>query len=318
MALLCATVFWGLSFPLGKSLALAHEAVAGNEADVFITVSTIWPRFAIAALVMLPFAWRALSRLTRRELSQGAGLALFLSGGLALQMDGLRYTEASTSAFLSQGYTILLPLAVFGRMRRWPSSGFVVGTVLVVAGLMVLAGVDWRTLRMGRGEFETLLSTGFFTGQILWLDRSVFRGNRPLAVTLVMFTVVASLFLGAALALGSSPAAVVAPFRSPSWLAFTLGLSFACTVGAITLMNAFQPFLNPAEAGVIYATEPVWASIMALFLPAWISLWSGLDYPNESLTAKLLIGGGLVTLANIVIQWHPPAATHGNEKAVAS
>jgi hypothetical protein len=45
---------------------------------------------------------------------------------------------------------------------------------------------------------------------------------------------------------------------------------------------------------------------MALFLPALFSGWTGLDYPNELLTWHLLLGGGLITLANILIQLKPP------------
>ena len=48
---------------------------------------------------------------------------------------------------------------------------------------------------------------------------------------------------------------------------------------------------------------------MALFLPALFSAWAGFDYANERLTWHLLLGGGLVTLANILIQLKPPPET---------
>jgi len=56
------------------------------------------------------------------------------------------------------------------------------------------------------------------------------------------------------------------------------------------------------EAGLIYSVEPVLTSILALFLPACISMWAGIHYANETLTARLLIGGGLVTAANVLVQ----------------
>ena len=40
------------------------------------------------------------------------------------------------------------------------------------------------------------------------------------------------------------------------------------------------------------------------------SVWAGINYPDETLTAKLLLGGGLITAANILLQsrWLEPSA----------
>jgi hypothetical protein len=39
-----------------------------------------------------------------------------------------------------------------------------------------------------------------------------------------------------------------------------------------------------------------------------LSAWAGIDYPNESLSVSLLVGGGLVLAANLVVQFKPPKA----------
>jgi len=59
-------------------------------------------------------------------------------------------------------------------------------------GVAVLGQFDWRALRLGRGEWETLISAVFFTAQILWLEKPAFRGNHAGRVTLAMFVVVAA------------------------------------------------------------------------------------------------------------------------------
>jgi hypothetical protein len=79
-------------------------------------------------------------------------------------------------------------------------------------------------------------------------------------------------------------------------------LIFLCTMIAFVLMNHWQPYLPAPEAAVIYAAEPVFASLFALFLPAWLSKLIGLSYANEQLTLSLLVGGGLITFANVLIQ----------------
>ena len=75
-----------------------------------------------------------------------------------------------------------------------------------------------------------------------------------------------------------------------------------CTLGAYTLMNVWQPYVTATEAGLIYCIEPLFASVFALILPRWISRMAAIDYPNERITSHLLIGGGLITAANVLIQ----------------
>jgi hypothetical protein len=45
---------------------------------------------------------------------------------------------------------------------------------------------------------------------------------------------------------------------------------------------------------------------MSLFLPGIFSVIAGINYRNESGTWTLLIGGGLITMANVLLQWNPP------------
>ena len=85
-------------------------------------------------------------------------------------------------------------------------------------------------------------------------------------------------------------------------------LVLICTLIAYSIMNYWQKRVTATEAGLIYCLEPVCASIFALFMPAWFSLWAGITYPNESLTTRLLLGGSLVTAANVLLQspWMEP------------
>jgi len=72
-------------------------------------------------------------------------------------------------------------------------------------------------------------------------------------------------------------------------------------------MNKWQPKITSTEAGLIYCVEPLFASIFVLFVPAIFSRWAGIDYPNEHATWSLVVGGGLITLANVVVQMSPEA-----------
>src|SRR5579871_6336650 len=172
--LIGATVFWGLSFPLIKAIMLTHARLLPGSGTWFITAQTLWPRFTLSLLVIAALNFRELRTLTRSEWRQGLGLGLFSATGLCFQIDGLQFTAASTSAFLTQLYAILIPVWLAVRQRRNPGAGVWLSAVLVLAGVAVLARLDWRDLRLGRGEAETLFSSVFFMGQILWLERKQF------------------------------------------------------------------------------------------------------------------------------------------------
>lgn len=224
---------------------------------------------------------------------------------MLLQNDGLHYTEASTSAFLTQFYAIMVPVAVALRHRRNPGARVWVSCVLVLAGVAILGRFDWLAMSFGRGEAETLLSSVFFMGLILCIGWSRYTGNRAAKITLVMFATQAGIFAGITGLVTPNAEALLIPWTSGPWLALTTVLTLVCTVGAFTLMNMWQPKISATEAGLLYCVEPIFGSGIALFLPAIISAWAFIEYPNETATWTLLVGGGLITIANVLIQLRP-------------
>ena len=308
LMLLVANFFWGLSFPLIKSIVLLHEKlIPGTEGTWFSSVYAVGPRFALAVVLMLLLRPLDIWRATPREWQQGVMLGLFSAGGMLLQNDGLQYTAASTSAFLTQFYAILIPVWVAVRGRRNPGALIWVCCALVLAGVAILGRFDWQDLRFGRGEFETLLCSLFFMGQILTLERSDFADNRPMPLTFVMFVTQAAIFGLLSVVMAPSANALLVPWTSPAWLGFTVTLALLCTYGSYTLMNTWQPKITATEAGLIYCIEPIFGTLMALLLPALFSVWAAIHYPNETATWTLLVGGGLITIANVLLQLRPPA-----------
>lgn len=303
--LVLATLYWGISFPIIKALTSLNRVLVPDAGPWYLAAAAIAPRFVLGAILMSAIRGRARAGATRSEIRQGVGIGVFAAAGTLLQTDGLQFTDASTSAFLTQFSAILIPAWVALRYRRNPGAVIWAGCALVMVGVAVLGHFEWRTLRFGRGEWETLLCSVFFMGQILWLGRGEFAGNRPSEITRVMFLVEAALFLVLAAAAAPRFRALGAPWVNPAWLSLTLALALVCTVGAFSIMNKWQPLVTATEAGLIYCVEPIFASVFALFLPGLISAGSAIDYPNERATWSLAIGGGLITAANVLVQARP-------------
>ena len=306
LMLVVANFFWGLSFPVIKAMMLLQEKLLPAASTWFSTIYAVTPRFVLATIILLLLrrsCWRA----TRREWKQGVTIGLFAAAGMLLQNDGLQFTAASTSAFLTQLYAILIPVWLTLRQRKNPGALVWVCCVLVLGGVAILGRFDWQQWRFGRGEWETLLCSLFFMGQILTLSRKDYADNRPEQLTFVTFVTQSAIFVLLTGLMTPGVDALLVPWQSTAWIGLMAILAVFCTVGAYWLMNAWQPKITATEAGLIYCIEPIFGSVMALFLPALFSAWALINYPNETATWTLLAGGGLITLANVLIQLKPPA-----------
>jgi drug/metabolite transporter (DMT)-like permease len=300
--LVLATAYWGVSFPVIKSVTSLNLSYFPWAGTAFVTAMASAPRFVVAVLLLIAFTGRARWVPNAGELRQGLWVGAFAAAGTLLQTDGMQFTSASTSAFLTQLSAILVPALMALRYRRNPGALAWSCCGLVLVGVAILGHFDWRALSLGRGECETLLCAVFFTGQIIWIGKGEFVGNRPGPVTFVMFAVQAVALSAFAVVTAPSMRSLTTPWASPVWLSLTLVLAVVCTIGAFSLMTRWQPSITATEAGLIYCAEPVFTSLFALFLPALLSSVATIHYPNEHATLSLLLGGGLVTVANVVVQ----------------
>jgi drug/metabolite transporter (DMT)-like permease len=316
--LVLATGFWGTSFVLMKALGQHQRSLLPGAGSWFLASVCLLARFGLGALLVGWWQWRRLRAFKAREVWEGIGLGLFGGIGMLFQMDGVMHTLASTSAFLTQCYCIFIPIWVGCRGRARPSGALVLSCGMVLAGVAVLADIDWLQLRPGRGELETIVSSLFFTGQILWLQRAVFAGNQTMPVTTVMFVVVALLVLPVALLTGGGPRPCLAAFGSAPALAMIGFLTLGCTVIAYGLMNCWQPHLPATQAALIYCCEPVFTSLFALFLPACLSRLAHIHYANEIIGWRLLAGGGLITAANLLVLWRGAGAAKPDQRFAAT
>lgn len=309
--LILACALWAVSFPLMKVLHLEQSARLPGASSVFLSSWMQLVRFGLGAVILLPFVvWRKCP--TRNEIQQGLVLALWGGIGMWLQADSLAYTDASTSAFLTQAYCIFLPLWACVRTRRMPRSRVICATLMVIAGGAILSGIRPDHLKLGRGEIETLCAAFLFTFQILALENPRYEGNRGTSVTFVMFAGIAVLFVPITAIVAPDIASCFTAGASFQSLVIIACLALFCSVGAYLLMNIWQPRVSATEAGLIYTTEPVFTAVYVLFLPAMLAAFTGGAYSNESISASMLVGGSLVVGANALMQWKrkphlPPA-----------
>ena len=303
--LIVACALWALSFPLVKALHLEQAARLPEVSTLFLASWMQMARFGLGALILLPFIFTK-NRPKALEIRQAVVLAFWGGTGMWLQADALAYTDASTSAFLTQAYCIFLPLIACLRLGKKPGLRVVLATLMVLAGGAVLSGLRPGHMKLGRGEIETLGAAFLFTFQILALENPRYRSNRGLPVTFVMFLAIAILLAPITALAAPNPISCIT--AGASLQAFTLlgCLALFCSVGAYLLMNIWQPRVTATEAGLIYTTEPVFTAFFVLFLPSLLGSFINGNYLNESISIQMLIGGALIFAANILMQWKRP------------
>lgn len=299
--LIGTTVLWGLSFPLLRGLELVQRASAPQVSDSALACADVAIRFALAALFLLPIYGRGLARVNWREWSQAIGLALFAAGGLYLQTLGLAWTDASITAFLTQLYTLIVPLIVAVRDRRFPSLRVIMACAMVLVGAAMLSPGLLRHFILGPGELVIILSTFFMASQIVWVERPLYAENRAGVVTLIMFAILAGVFIVGYFMGGGTVPIAGQLFGTPVLWVLTLALVLLCTVFNFLIMNEWQRCVSATEAGLIYCIEPIIATILSAFLPGWISRFASIAYTNETLTWSLLVGGVLIVGATVLV-----------------
>ena len=315
LRLTLATAAWGLSFPTAKAVMQAQAASAPGHTEWFHAALILFNRMALATLIMLALLGARRRGFTRLEVRQGLELGLFGGLGMLLQTDAQNYIAASTSAFFTQFTCVFVPLTVAMRSRRMPSMFVIVACMLVMIGCVILSGVELGKIHLGRGEWETIVGAALFTGQILCLERVRFHGNDSGRTSAMMFAVKGALVAIFVVAGGSRAALNI--YTSPAVLVLTLLLAVVCTVYSYFTMTHWQPRVTSTQAGLIYATEPVFASAWALFLPGWFSGFAGIRYANEHLTWQIFAGGGLILVANLLLIARPEKPPHGDPAPMA-
>lgn len=296
-ALLLVTVLWGLTFVWMKQSLAASERVlgpGGGAAGIGLFMSL---RFGLAAALMLLLPG-ARSGLSRGAWRGGLWIGALLVAGFLLQMFGLQGVSAPVSAFLTSLYVIFTALLIGVRERRalgWPLA---LGALLSTFGAGFIQGPP--QLVFGRAEWLTVGCAFVFALHILATEH-VTRREAPLPVTLTSFVWVA---LGSLATLAFGMLGEGAP-SSASLLALALDPAFAvpmalssvfATVLALTLMNVFQRELDSVRAAILYAVEPVWASLAAIALgQAELGPW-------------LLVGGSALVAGNLIAELGPSLA----------
>jgi drug/metabolite transporter (DMT)-like permease len=296
--------------------ALGFDLLEKTVSASFLTTL----RFAIALVLLAIFLPRLFLGNTAAHWRMGIWTGLVFAPGFIMQNVGLNYVPASRSGFLTSLSVVFTPLVLIVLERRLPRWLVLAGVVIGLVGTSILTGLIRiegplslhvpadAFSQFGAGDWLTIAAALIFTIQILLIDR--FSRHMPAGrLTVGMFV--------ATLAVGVTLFAIGNCFSSngdnwPVWnglvvdirfLALVTVMSVLCTVLAFHWMNKYQGHVTPAQAALIYTTEPIFATVWAMVLPDIFSPICGIAYASERPGSELLIGGLFIVMGNALALW---------------
>ena len=291
VALFVVTIVWGTTFPAMKELT-------ANFSPVWI----ILVRFALAALLLSPFLWRA----RRSDLQSGAILGFLLFFCFVFQVEGLALTTSNRNAFICGLNVLVVPLiGVIG--GRLPERRIVLALVLAVGGLTALC---WDGGAWGRGDTLALMGAFAFGVYIKALELRTRQATRLMTLTAAQILTVAVCAAVWLLAREVPRSTIEAGqdyanywnYIGKGLLHYGWNLAYlgvVATAAIISLQSWGQSRASANEAAVMYSFEPAAAAFFGFF-------WLG-----EAMTARGWLGAALLISGMIVSQWNSESRPAG-------
>jgi drug/metabolite transporter (DMT)-like permease len=166
------------------------------------------------------------------------------------------------------------------------SRTMIMGALLATFGAGFIDGLPH--IVWGWGEILTIISAIFFALHILATD-NITKKLDPIKISTTSFTFV-GIGAGSIGLLSAGEISVASVITTNGVFSQLLLLGFFGTLVCLLLLNIYQKQFHPTHAAIIYAFEPLWATIYALSLNlVEMSYW-------------LLIGGSAVLLGNIIVE----------------
>ncbi len=272
LALVAVTATWGSTFFLIKDLL-----------DRMPVLDYLAVRFLVATVALALLFPRALARMSRSALRGGLVLGGLYGLAQILQTAGLAHTPASVSGFVTGMYVVATPVfaAVLLGLRVTVVTWTAVALAMTGLGVLTLGG-----LSVGYGEALTFVAAMLYALHIVGLSAwSTPADAIGMAVTQLAVITVVCLAV-------TAPDGVVLPATTQDWVA-VLYMALAAGAFAMAAQTWAQAHLPPTRAAIIMTMEPVFAAGFAVL------------FGGEALSWRMLVGGGLVLTAMLLVELVP-------------
>ena len=270
IALVFVAVVWGAGFVLMKD--------AINDQPVFDFLAT---RFTLATLVMVAIRTQVLSAINKKTLLRGSILGVMLGLAYITQTIGLDLTTAAITGFLTGLYVVFTPLLFWFVFKKKVEKKVIVGTTLALTALLF---ISFNGISFDPGQVWLIACALLFAGHIIGLS---FWSN---AKDIYPLTVI-QLGAGSVVCwMGAAPDGYQPPPNAFVWGTVVFTAVFATAI-AFLIQTWAQSIMDPSRVAIILTGEIVFAAAIAVAVG------------QEVLSLRTVIGGVLIVLAMLIVEW---------------
>ncbi|MEZ9593097.1 DMT family transporter [Shewanella sp. 10N.261.52.F9] len=238
-------------------------------------------RFILASLILVPFCYKSLLKLSARQVLSACGVGVFL--GLALQVwiyavsisDGL-----SEGAFIMSLAMIIAPLTAWLLFQVKPNRAFWIALPVSVSGMMLMSLTNgWK---MESSQLLFLLASALLSVHFV-MNKRISGKLKPLVSICLQLFVVG--LVGLLYTLYTEPEVV--EFSNQLLVWFVLSTVMATSVRYL-LQTMGQYKVSMETAALLMILEPIWTLLLSI------------SVLGETLEPQKLLGGGVIFLSLII------------------
>ncbi|GIU05060.1 MULTISPECIES: DMT family transporter [unclassified Shewanella] len=232
-------------------------------------------RFILASLILVPFCYKSLLKLSAKQVLSACGVGVFL--GLALQVwiyavsisDGL-----SEGAFIMSLAMIIAPLTAWLLFQVKPNRAFWIALPVSVSGMMLMSLTNgWK---MESSQLLFLLASALLSVHFV-MNKRISGNLKPLVSICLQLFVVG--LVGLLYTLYTEPEAV--EFSNHLLVWFVLSIVMATSVRYL-LQTMGQYKVSMETAALLMILEPIWTLLLSI------------SVLGETLEPQKLLGGGVI------------------------
>jgi drug/metabolite transporter (DMT)-like permease len=270
LSLVFVAIVWGAGFVLMKD--------AIDDQPVFDFLAT---RFTLATLVMIAIRPQVLSAINKQTLFRGSVLGVMLGLAYITQTIGLDLTTAAITGFLTGLYVVFTPLLFWFVFKKKVDKKVIVGTTLALTALLF---ISFNGISIDPGQIWLIACALLFAGHIIGLS---FWSNAKDIYTLTVIQLAAG---SVVCWLGALPDGYQPPPNAFVWGTVVFTAVFA-TAMAFLIQTWAQSIMDPSRVAIILTGEIVFAAVIAVAVG------------QEVLAARTIIGGVLIVVAMLIVEW---------------
>ena len=244
------TFLWGSTFIFSK-VVLPHFSPA------FI----LFVRFFVSALLLFLLFGRQIT-LDRKVIRAGLFIGLANGAAMFLQLIGLQYTTATNSGFITSVYIVFVPILEYLGWKKKISRTIPLSILLSLGGIYLLS-TGGALLHLNRGDILTVFCGVIFALQIYLIS---YYGRFYDTFSLVFMQFAVTFLLGLVMILFQGGIVRGTDFLRWDVMGALAFLTVFGTFIPFAMQFFIQKSISPTVAGIIYLSEPVFATLLAFLI----------------------------------------------------